>query len=151
MPRDVDPWVAPVLEDLDRGGGLVVELPEYRPDLCRALAHQLGLGFFDFRREVMVVRGWEADRVALTALDEVLEDQARRGGAVVHNVEALLACKPEPAGARWIESFLARKWEAPLILPLVVLTDSVPAGHPGVLVIPAEELPEQSLLNRLVS
>ena len=145
-------WIQPI-DDMIRGhesrGGFIVVFPEYRPDQCLALAHALDLQCFDYRQQVMSTRGWETDRLGLADLNVTLEELARTQGSLVNNVEALLATKEIDAGAQWLQQFLAKPWIRPLLIPIVIYTQELPAGDTRVHTIGDDELPEQSFLNRL--
>ena len=39
-------------------GGTVLAFPEYRPDLAKAIAHSVGIRYYDFRAEVMAQKGF---------------------------------------------------------------------------------------------
>lgn len=146
-------WFQPVADLLDRfawTGGFVVRLPDYRPELVRSMAYQLGLTYFDFRARVMQPLGWKAHRLQIEDLDSALLEQSQRQGLVAQNVEALLATKPAPEQERWLRGFLACAWQNPVVVPLVLFGRAAPP-NPRVLGLAAEELPEQTLLMRLLS
>ena len=145
-------WIEPIddmIEGHDAQGGFIVVFPEYRPDQCLALAQALDLQCFDYRQQVMSARGWEADQLGLDDLDATLDELARTRGSLVNNVEALLATKEIDAGARWLRKFLKTPWTRPLIIPIVIYTQELPAGHARVHTIGVDELPAQSFMNRL--
>lgn len=146
-------WLDPVVQlmkDGQRQGGFLLCVADYRPDVARAVAHGLDLGFFDFRAEIMVPLGWNAHRLTLEDLTETLEETASGRGLVVHNVEALLATKDETDRRRWLEQFLKRAWPFPIILPLFLFAGDAPDDDRRVLRLPAEWLPEETLLGRLL-
>ena len=145
-------WIQPIddmLKRHDSQGGFIVVFPEYRPDLCLSLAHALDLQCFDYRQQVMSAHGWEADQLDLADLDATLAELAQTQGSLVNNVEALLATKEVDAGAQWLQQFLTTPWARPLIVPIAIYAQELPAGHTRVHTIGDDELPAQSFLNRL--
>ena len=94
--QKTDAWLKPILDLVStqggRGGALLA-FPEYRPDLAKAIAHEVGIRFYDFRAETMAQKGFQAGSMALDELDAVLAQLAAEGGALVLNVEALLSTK----------------------------------------------------------
>ncbi len=145
-------WIQPIddmIKHHDSRGGFVVMFPEYRPDLCLTLAHTLDLRCFDYRQQVMSAHGWEADKLGLANLNATLEELARTQGSLVNNVEALLATKEIDAGVQWLQQFLATPWARPLIIPIVIFTQELSAGHSRVHTIDVDAIPAQSFLNRL--
>ena len=147
-----DAWVNPIEQRMAQQqglGGFIVIFPDYRPDLFRGLAAGLGLANFDFRAEVMSSRGWEADQLTLDELDTSLSRCATESGTVVSNVEALLSTKSDEACTDWVKTFLTRDWRNPLLIPIIIHSEFVPQPHPRVHALSREELPDQTLINRL--
>lgn len=130
-------------------GGLLIVLPEYRPDQCTALAHRLQIPCFDYRTEVMSAHGWDADRITLDDLDATLAELASQGACLVNNVEALLSTKDADACEQWLQAFVDTTWHAALLVPIVINADRVPQGHARVVRVTPEQLPEQSFISRL--
>jgi hypothetical protein len=150
----ITPWVQPVLamiEAAGRRGGFLVALPEYRPDLFREMADELGLAFVDFRAETMRPLGWEAGRLPLTALTRDIEQRAGRGGLVVHNAEALLAAKTAAERRQWLQEFTETAWPAPVVIPITVFQADLPIGAAGFHRVDPEALPDAKLLTRLAT
>ncbi len=145
-------WFWPIADRLDRfdwSGGLLVKFPEYRPDLFLAAAYGLRLAHYDFRAQVMLPMGWKAHRLVLEDLDCSLEEVSREGAVMVQNVEALLATKPLVERAMWLKQFLEHDWSHAVVVPLVLNGDLTPPGHPRVVTLDPDSLPEQTLLSRL--
>jgi len=142
--------VASLVEGDSARGGFAVCFPEYRPDLARELAYRLQLRFYDYREEQLRPHGPEAHQVSLSDLDEVLGALAEEGGAVVLNVEALLAAKPEQERANWLARFLDAGWSRPLVLPLTLFAHELDSASARVLRLAEGTLPEQSLVSRLL-
>lgn len=148
-----DDWLAPLVsavnERTDRRGVLVA-LPEYRPDLARLIAHTLGLQFYDYREQVMSKMGWEAGSLTLDQLDTTLADRASRGGIVAFNVESLLATKTREARCRWFEQFTSSSYGNTVLVPLCIFGDDAAEISSQVCHLGPEGLPPQSLLSRFV-
>ena len=72
------------------------------------------------------------------------------GGAVVFNIEALLATKTKSERECWLASFLERDWGSVMVLPLTLFASDVTSDSGRVLHLDAETLPEQSLLSRFL-
>jgi hypothetical protein len=145
-------WVRPIQQKIAQHGGrggFIVIFPDYRPDLFRGLAYALGLANFDYRSEVMSVRGWDADQLTLDELDADLSRCAADTSTVVSNVEALLSTKSEEACSRWLHAFLGRDQDNAVLIPIVIHSESVPRPHPRVHELSGEQLPVQTLLRRL--
>ena len=151
MSADVD-WLSPIeraVNESGGSGGILLVFPEYRPDLVKAVAHRLELRYYDYREEQLRPLGPDAYRVGLDDLDGLLSELGETGGAVVFNVEALLATKDEAERARWLTGFLSTDWPAVLVVPLTLFEP--PAHSVGrVLNLDAQDLPEPSLLGRLL-
>lgn len=130
-------------------GGFQVLFPEYRPDMTRALAHDLGLGFYDYRLEKMIAQGWEAGNLSLDALSQTLQEESTDIGLVVHNVEALLATKPEEERQQWLLDFLSFNWSNPIVLPLAIFQVDADQNNPRVCNLKISEFPKESFLMRL--
>lgn len=140
-----------MLDRHERQGGFLVRYPEYRPELVRALAESLELGYGDFRASVMAPMGWQAARMPLDALDQWLIERARAGGGVVNNAEALLATKAPEERSAWLARFVAAAWPAPVVIPLVLFGGDAPEGEDRVASLDPGAVPEQTLLTRLLS
>lgn len=145
-------WIEPIQHIIDthgNAGGIVIVLPEYRPDQCLALAHRLQIPCFDYRMEVMAAHGWDADRITLDDLNWKLHELASEHACLVNNVEALLATKTASECEQWLQAFLHTGWRNALLLPIVINADQVPQGHERVHRILPQQLPEQSFISRL--
>ena len=136
-------------EQFNGKGGFQVLFPEYRPDMSRALAHSLGLEFYDYRQDKMMPLGWKAGEIPLDSLTQTLEDESKQLGLVVHNVEALLATKPERERKQWLSDFLLFNWTHPVILPLAIYQDDTDKSNQRVCDLTSSEFPEESFLMRL--
>ncbi len=150
--RSTSIWLQPFIERVNahhRRGGFILSLTEYRPDLARHVAHELGARFFDYRADVMAKLGWEAHTVSLLDLDQTLEAQSGNSGLVAFNVEALLATKPEAERTRWLTKFLQMQFIHPVIVPLCIFDHESLTSQPRYYAVPLEALPQQSFLNRL--
>lgn len=147
------PWFQPVTEMLAANGdagGFVVRFPEYRPDLVAGLAGALGLALRDCRAELLAPLGWEAGRLPLAELDAWLDAAASGGGLVAQNVEALLAAKPEAEQRSWLACLLADGRPVPVVVPIVVLKQTLPRASPRIVSLAAEAVPELTLLRRFL-
>jgi len=133
-----------------RGGALLV-LPEYRPDLAKAVAHRLTLRFYDFRAEDMVPKGAQASAVGLDALNAVLTQLSVDGGAVVFNVEALLATKTSEQRRAWIEGFVRTDWSGLLLVPMTLFAQEAAVVTDRALHLQAEDLPTQGIISRMLN
>ncbi|MDJ0944417.1 MAG: hypothetical protein QNJ30_13170 [Kiloniellales bacterium] len=131
-------------------GGYIVCFPEYRPDLVLGMAQALGLVHFDFRHEVMRYLGWEASTLQLEDLDRAIAERALGDGLVVQNAEALLSAKGEDLRRRWLKDFVAAPWPNVVILSLALYATAAPRKQPRVVTLGAQDLPEPTLLSRLV-
>lgn len=153
MSRDNTSWMEPISRSLaqaDADRGFILVFPEYRPDLVRELASRLNLRFYDYRENHLRPLGPDAFGVQLDDLDKQLSTLEAEGGAVVFNVEALLATKKAPERARWLSGFLEKKRGALLVLPLTLFGEDLAPESAQVLQLEAETLPEQSLLSRFL-
>ncbi len=151
--RSDETWLQLVRSTLDGQGsrcGYIVCFPEYRPDLVLGMAEALGLAHFDFRREVMSHLGWHAGTLQLADLDRAIAERARGSGVVVQNAEALLSTKAEGLRRGWLEDFVAAPWPNVVVLPLALYATAAPERHPRVVAFDARDLPEPTLLSRLV-
>jgi len=104
--QKTDAWLQPILDLVATQGGrggTLLAFPEYRPDLAKAIAHAVGIRFYDFRAETMAQKGFQAGAMGLDELDAVLADLAAEGGALVLNVEALVEHQIE-RGARGMDA-----------------------------------------------
>lgn len=154
MQQHTDAWMEQVLVMIStlRGqGGALLALPDYRPDLAKAIAHKVGVRFYDFRAEAMAQQGHRAGAMSLVELDAVLGELAAEGGAVVFNVEALLSTKSSEERGAWMEGFVGRNWQGLLLVPLTLYGHEAAAVTECVLRLEAEDLPAQGLLSRLVN
>jgi hypothetical protein len=129
----------------DKKGGYQILFPCYRPDLCKSLAHHLGLNLYDFRQEKMQPLGWDANQITLHELTNTLLEKAANTGIVAHNIEALLATKSVQERVQWLTNFLA----IDSILPLAIYQGEAVEEHPRVCDIELEYFPEQSFISRL--
>jgi len=146
-------WLDAIAELVAVGGGrggFAVCLPEYRPDLVKAIAHRLQLRFYDYREEELRRHGANAYRVSLEELDDTLGGLAVQGGAMVLNVEALLAAKPEQDRTQWLADFMRADWASPMVLSLTLFTAELEGPSGRVMTLDKRELPEQSLVSRLL-
>ena len=131
-------------------GGILLVFPEYRPDLVKAVAHSLALKYYDYREERLRPLGPDAYRVGLEDLDRLLGELSDAGGAVVFNVEALLATKDEAERNRWLEAFLEADWPSTVVVPVTRFAPPADGAEARVLYLDEQGLPEQSLLGRLL-
>ena len=152
-PQAFSDWSQPVREllDADPSGAFAVVFPEYRPELVKALAHDLDLDYFDFRSEIMAPLGWQASTLELADLDRELGQRSEQGGLVAQNVEALLSTKDRPSREAWLSDLLRRRYPAPVLVPVVLYADALAAGRHRVCVLVPGDLPEPSPLMRLLS
>ncbi len=152
MDRGADTWLQP-LADLvaqrQHRGGILLAMPEYRPDLARAIADGMGFAFFDVRADILMPLGWEAAKVTVEELTGVLAERAGDGGVVAHNVEALLATKEKTVRQGWLERFLGHRWPHPVVVPLFLFIQEAPSGSRHLLHLAAEDLPAETLLGQL--
>lgn len=152
--QKTDAWLKPVLDlvaTLGGHGGALLAFPEYRPDLAKAIAHEVGIRFYDFRAETMAHKGFQAAAMGLDELDAVLADLAADGGAMVLYVEALLSTKSTEQRRVWMQGFLLGDWPGLLLVPLAVYSHEAPAVNERVLRLAPEDLPAQALINRLAN
>ena len=144
-------WVDEHMEKRGPGKGSIVLFPDYRPDLCMALANYLGLDFYDYRKEEMLDKGWDAGAIPLDSLTETLLARSEQGGIVAHNVESILAARSEEERRQWFESFLHQNWPNTVIAPSAVFQADVPHEHGNVCDLELLEMPKQSFLIRLAT
>lgn len=145
-------WVQPISDMIGTAhqhGGFFVVFSEYRPDLCRTLARELGFDFLDFREQKLRPLGWAAGRLPLEALTQAIEEMTQERGLVVHNAEALLAAKERPERQRWLGEFVQRDWQIPVIIPMAIFVDDLPSVKGRLHRTDVEQLPGESLLMRL--
>lgn len=133
-----------------RGGALLV-LPEYRPDLAKAVAHRLELDFYDFRAEDMVPKGTQAAAIDLDALNSVLLQRSVDGGALVFNVESLLTTKTSEQRRAWIEGFVRTDWPGLLLVPMTLFAQEAAMATDRALHLQAEDLPAQGIVSRMMN
>ena len=136
-------------DQLGGKGGFQVLFPEYRPDMTRALAYSLGMEFYDYRLEKMMPLGWKAGELSLESLTQTLLDESKNIGLVVHNIEALLATKPEDERKQWLHDFVAFDWPNPIVIPLVIYKDETDLDSQRVCDLKISEFPKESFLMRL--
>lgn len=154
MHSDIPDWISEFSALLSAGdghGGYLVELPEYRPDLAKALAHHLTFDFFDFRAEVMSRLGFSAHTLELDAMGRSLESRAIHRGLVAFNLEALLGTKTESARQAWFNEFVHGSYPHPIVVPLTLFCSEVDESLPNRIAIDREDLPEQSIISRLAN
>jgi hypothetical protein len=147
-------WLQPVDSLIRAGGnrgGFLVALPEYRPDLVQQMAAALDFEFFDFRLNVLLPLGWDAGRLGLDALTDEIAERAGRHGLVVHNAEALLATKEAHERRDWFETFLARPWPHPALIPIAIYQGDLPLADLRFHRVDPDTLPEETLLGRLAT
>lgn len=147
-------WLSPVAATLDRhdrAGGFLVVLPAYRPDLSRVMASALDLQFVDFRAEVMARAGTQAARLPLDELDAAARSPGDAPGIVLHNAEALLACKPADARAAWFSALQERGCGPARIVPVTIFAHELPVRAPRLVRLEPNDLPAESLLMRLAT
>ena len=152
MDQDVDAWLQPLTDLLARQqhqGGILLTMPDYRPDLIRVIADSLGFTFFDLRAEILMPRGWDAAKVTIDQLTDELAERALDGGVIAHNVEALLATKEALVRQGWLEQFLGQRWPHPVIVPLFLFIGDAQLLSPQVLHLAEKDLPSETLLGQL--
>jgi hypothetical protein len=130
------------------GKGMLLLMPEYRPDICRTIADRTGAAFFDFRREVMQERKTLAHQVTLEELTETLYEEADKGDVLVFNVESLLAVKPDEKRQAWLTDFTTRKWNNRILLPLAIFQQEILAPE-STIDLQDYYFHEQTLISRL--
>ena len=124
-------------------------IQSYRPDVVRMIADELGMAFCDFRTDYMAPLGWQAATLPLNRLDQVAADNSTDHGIVLHNVEALLAAKPEEERKTWLSDFLELETPHSVIVPLSVFFGEAPQDSSRVAWIEPADLPNEMLLTRL--
>lgn len=110
----------------DNARGIPLLMPEYRPDICRAIAWESGAYFLDFRAEVMKEHGMLAHDISLNKLDQVLTMRAIEGDVVAFNVESLLAAKDDQVRREWLHRFCEKQFDHRVLLPLAIFQDDIP-------------------------
>ena len=153
MSRAAADWMTPAVDMIasrDGKGGFILTFPEYRPDLAKALAQRLGLAYHDLRAEDLKRHGTAAGTLSLDWLDEVLSGVAQSGGAVVFNVESLLATKPPAERAAWLAAFAGAYWPVPLVVPVTLFADEMDPMSEGVYCFDAAVLPPQTMISRFL-
>jgi len=136
-------------------GAIQVLFPEYRPDLAHVVADCLGLGFYDYRKETMLAKGWNAGNITLEEMTQVLINEtasSSENGLLIYNIEALLATKPEEHRRQWLTQCLDQdkiKWPKAIVLPLSIYQSDAATGYPRVCNLQVEEFPKESFLMRL--
>jgi len=128
-----------------------VNLPEYRPDLPKALAHHLDFDFFDFRAEVISRLGFSAHTLELEAMGRSLESRAIQRGVVAFNLEALLGTKERSARQAWFSGFVRGRYEHPVVAPLALFCSDLEPSLPNTITIDPLDLLEQSIISRLAN
>ncbi len=147
-------WMEPIRKAMEKrqgGGGYLLLMPEYRPELVQAIASRFGLAYRDFRRECMAPRGARAARLPLAELDGFLERAGAAQGLVVQNAEALLAVKSGGERRAWLARFVRGERPHPVLLPLVLFASDAPDEEDRVIRLDASALPQSTLLMRLAS
>lgn len=138
-----------IYEQFQGQGGFQVLFPEYRPDMTKALAYELNLEFYDYRREKMLSQGWDAGKLSLDSLTQTMLEESANVGLVVHNIEALLATKLDSERQQWLNDFLSYPWPNPIILPLSIFQEDTNHQNPRVCNLELTEFPKESFLMRL--
>ena len=131
------------------GTGIVLLMPEYRPDICRAIAVSIGAKFFDFRREVMQELKMLAHQVTLEELTKTLSEESDKGDALAFNVESLLSIKPEAERQQWLDEFMSKKWRNRVLLPLAIFQHEVSSTQSNTIDLQNYSFHEQTLISRL--
>ena len=131
-------------------GGLLLVFPEYRPDLAKAVAHQLGLRFCDFRDEEMSKLGIEAGSMPLESLNDKISLLSREEGVLLFNAEALLATKSSEERSAWMRELVGHDWPNPVLVPITLFAAEAGGSTARVLCFDADELPEQGVISRLM-
>ncbi len=133
----------------DAPRGLVALMPEYRPDIARAIAHHIGCQFKDFRQEVMREKQRLAHTTSLEELSDFIVAHADQQPLLVFNAEALLATKAVGERRAWLREFLQTPRNHWVVLPIAIFIQDVPIQPRGVVDLQACEFHDQSLINRL--
>lgn len=150
----LDAWITPIADLVERHsarGGFLVIMPEYRPDLSKALAYNLDLGFFDVRAQLLTPLGWNAHAYTLPALDAEIGSRTKDQGLLLHNMEALLATKAEHERRAWLWNTIENDWPSPVMIVLAVFGHEAPADHPRVHAVARAAMPEQTTVGRLIN
>ena len=136
-----------------RGTALAVGFPSYRPDLVRDMCHRLKARYCDFRQTRMSPLGWDAASLPLQSLDDTIEAEMACGAdLVLQNAEALLSLALPDARRAWFRKALTTSWPRRLLLPVTLYAADLPPDREAQVVrLRPEELPEESLLDRLAS
>lgn len=145
-------WLDLIKDIYDRHeakGGYQVLLPDYRPDLSRALANFLDIEFYDYRKNAMQAEGWNAGKISLHEMTETLLKESSKSALVVHNIEALLATKSEQDRRLWLANFFSIDWPNAIILPLAIYQADVVEEHARICDLELVQLPKQSFLMQL--
>lgn len=129
--------------------GLLLLLPEYRPDIISRLSAVLQVPIFDFRASVMAARSWDAHTITLDELQSSLLGQAEASPLIAFNIDALLATKSQAQRLAWVDTFLATSFRNRVIVALTIYADEVSADSTRILRIQSGELPEQGILHRM--
>ncbi|MGV6817119.1 MAG: hypothetical protein ACWA44_07585 [Thiotrichales bacterium] len=129
--------------------GVALFLPEYRPDIARAIAFEFNYVFADFRQEVMAAKGLQAHETTINELTSYLIRKVQAHPVLAFNIEALLATKSDYDRGAWLESFLQQDWKHRILLPLVIFHGEV-ARYPGATIdLTDQQFADQKLINRL--
>jgi len=147
-----DEWLNSVKKKYDEHlgqGGFQVLFPSYRPDMSKALANHLGLKFYDYRQAQMESLAWEAAKMTLDYATSALLEESAKSGLVVHNIESLLATKPEEERKKWLEDFLGINWPHPVVLPISVYQGDTLEEHQRVCDIELIPFAKESFIMRL--
>ena len=131
--------------------GIPLLMPEYRPDICRAIAWEFNAEFFDYRASVMQARGMLAHEITLDELNAALMERASVNDIVAFNVESLLATKDPEVRQAWIVEFCLREWKNRILLPLSIYHDDVPNADTSIKCIDFRQhlFTPQTLISRL--
>lgn len=129
--------------------GVVLLLPEYRPDIARAIAFEFKYVFADFRQDVMAAKGLQAHETTIHELTSYLNSKAQTHPLLAFNIEALLATKSGQNRSAWFESFLEQNWEQRILLPLVIFHADVSRYPEATIDLSDQQFADQKLINRL--
>lgn len=151
--EDGTSWIGKVAEFTDLAPskkGLFVSMPDYRPDIIEKLSELLGLRFVDFRIEKLSPLKWGAGKMSLDELTSTLENYSQEENCIVLNIEALLATKPLEERQNWYDTFLSLEFSSKLIVVMTLFSDEIKAKGNRHLKFAREDLPEQTILRRLL-
>ncbi len=129
---------------------LVLVLPEYRPDLIAYVANSLGYRAYDYRAEVMAPRSWQAHKLELREMLDTLLAEGEADEIIAYNVEALLSTRAVNLRQEWYSEYFTRPSRKRLIIVMTLYGDELADGHPAVLRFERGEVPESTLLRRML-